>query len=477
LDPAGPGTVTAGTAANYTWTYDRWGNRTAQTPLNGGQAFSASVNTANNQLDGYTYDAAGNMTNDGTHSYTYDAEGNITAVDGGATQTNVYDALNHRVRTVVRSAVTEFVFNQNGQRVSTWKPGYYQLAGQTYWGAKPVEFYAASVANYQHQDWLGTERLRTTYTGAVEGSYQSLPYGDGQTSSGADYDAYHFAALDADYASGTDNAQFRQYSPAQGRWMRPDPYSGSYDPGNPQSFNRYSYVLNNPLSYVDPSGLYCMWDDGTADEEAQDGGDDYATCMRDGGTWMDTTSVTVDGGDPSNPGITIENGEQIYPITISAPSKGLLHSLVCGVFSGLVNAADPQNLNSTIGVGIGGNAGVGFILGVAASAGVQVVADSSGNLGVAINVGGNPGYGVFGVGAMYGGQASVSTASTIYDLRGGSYDFGASGGAGPAYGVDVSGGDGGFTGTVTVGAGVGGKGSALTGVYTFVPSALSTNCR
>ena len=178
-------------------------------------------------------------------------------MDGGATQTNVYDALNHRVRTVVGSGVTEFVFNQNGQRVSTWKPGYYQLAGQTYWGSKPVEFYAASVANYQHQDWLGTERMRTTYTGAVEGSYQSLPYGDGQTSSGADYDAYHFAALDADYASGTDNAQFRQYSPAQGRWMRPDPYSGSYDPGNPQSFNRYSYVLNNPLAGIDPSGLNC----------------------------------------------------------------------------------------------------------------------------------------------------------------------------------------------------------------------------
>ncbi len=244
-------------AANYTWTYDRWGNRTAQTPLNGGFSFSASVNTANNQLNGYTYDAAGNMTNDGNHSYTYDAEGNLTAVDGGATASYVYDALNHRVRTVVDSQVTEFVFNQSGQRVSTWKPGFYQLAGQSYWGAKPVEFYVASVANYQHQDWLGTERLRTTYNGAVEGSYQSLPFGDGQTSSGEDYDAYHFAVLDTDSESATDHAQFRQYSPAQGRWMRPDPYAGSYDANNPQSFNRYSYVLNNPLAGIDPSGLNC----------------------------------------------------------------------------------------------------------------------------------------------------------------------------------------------------------------------------
>ena len=162
--------------------------------------------------------------------------------------------------------------------------------------------------------------------------------------------------------------------------------------------------------------------------------------------------------------------------TSIAPNNGsILHRATCKAFSWLTGAASSSN--STLGVGVGGSAGVGFILGIAASAGVQVVADSGGNLGVAINLGGNPGYGVFGAGAIGGVQGSISTAKTIYDLRGGSYDVGASGGAGPAYGVDVSGGDGGFTGTVTVGAGVGGKGSALTGVYTFVPSALSTNCR
>jgi hypothetical protein len=160
-----------------------------------------------------------------------------------------------------------------------------------------------------------------------------------------------------------------------------------------------------------------------------------------------------------------------------APNKGFFHSLVCGAFSGLVNAANPQNLNSTIGVGVGGNAGVGFILGVAASAGIQVVADSSGNLGVAINVGGNPGYGVFGAGAMYGGQGSISTASSIDGLRGGSVDFGATFGAGPAVGRDVAVGGDNVTGTATVGPGVGTKSSALGLNYTFVPSALSTNCR
>ncbi len=118
-----------------------------------------------------------------------------------------------------------------------------QIQGQYYWGSKPVAFYKNSQTHFQHQDYLGTERIRTTYNGGVEGTFTSLPFGDAQaTASGSDLDAYHFASLDTDYETWTDHAQFRQYSDTQGRWMRPDPYGGSYDPSNPQSMNRYAYV-------------------------------------------------------------------------------------------------------------------------------------------------------------------------------------------------------------------------------------------
>jgi RHS repeat-associated protein len=53
----------------------------------------------------------------------------------------------------------------------------------------------------------------------------------------------------------TNHAQYREYENVNGRWMSPDPYQGSYDSSNPQSFNRYSCVLNNPLSMTDPLGL------------------------------------------------------------------------------------------------------------------------------------------------------------------------------------------------------------------------------
>jgi RHS repeat-associated protein len=118
-----------------------------------------------------------------------------------------------------------------------------------------LALYASNATHFQHQDWLGTERMRTTYNGSVEGSYTSLPFGDGQAATGSDLDANHFATLDHDNETDTDHAQFRQFANAQGRWMRPDPYSGSYDASNPQSFNRYVYASNNPLAMIDPSGL------------------------------------------------------------------------------------------------------------------------------------------------------------------------------------------------------------------------------
>lgn len=289
-------TVTAGTAQNFTYTYDRYGNRWDQTVTKGtGPAPELSFNTATNQINtsGYKYDAAGNLTNDGAHSYTYDAVGNITAVDAGSTATYVYDALNHRVRTVVGSATTEFVFNANGQRVSVWNPtAGTQLRGQYYWGKKPVAYYESGAAHFQHQNWVGTERARTTYSGSLEGMFISLPFGDGQaTASGTDGDPYHFSGMDMDTESGTSHAQSRQYSSAEGRWMRPDPFAGSYDYLNPQSLNRYLYSLNNPLGLLDSSGLACIYadKDGHAYADNSEDGDDNeeADCEASGGGYVD----------------------------------------------------------------------------------------------------------------------------------------------------------------------------------------------
>jgi RHS repeat-associated protein len=56
-----------------------------------------------------------------------------------------------------------------------------------------------------------------------------------------------------------DYADNRYYSNAYGRFMTPDPYQGNSggpgDPENPQSWNRYAYVVGDPINWFDPQGL------------------------------------------------------------------------------------------------------------------------------------------------------------------------------------------------------------------------------
>jgi len=50
------------------------------------------------------------------------------------------------------------------------------------------------------------------------------------------------------------NMNGRVYDPIIGRFLSPDPFVQA--PGYPNSYNRYSYALNNPLRFIDPSGYY-----------------------------------------------------------------------------------------------------------------------------------------------------------------------------------------------------------------------------
>src|ERR1700734_2202852 len=59
-----------------------------------------------------------------------------------------------------------------------------------------------------------------------------------------------------DSANNTYHTLNREYSPTQGRWLTPDPAGmAAGDPTNPQTWNRYAYVPNNPASRTNPLGL------------------------------------------------------------------------------------------------------------------------------------------------------------------------------------------------------------------------------
>jgi RHS repeat-associated protein len=70
-----------------------------------------------------------------------------------------------------------------------------------------------------------------------------------------------------DAETGLDYFGARYLSSTQGRWTSPDPTLLSVNAYNPQSWNRYTYVLNNPLKFIDPLGL---WELAAADNDTVD---------------------------------------------------------------------------------------------------------------------------------------------------------------------------------------------------------------
>jgi RHS repeat-associated protein len=288
----------------FTYDYDRNGNRWRQNSLDGqGPSRQYGIDASNNRLSGMAYDALGNVVHDGTHSYTYDAENRLIRVDGGATAQYAYDAVGRRVRKSTSAGAAEYLFDLDGHPIASRDPATGTWPSrEVYAGARHLATYARGTTYLHHQDWLGSHRLTTLFDGTVTEKCMDLPFGDGldcSQASGQPATSTPFADYERDRETQLDHTWFRQYSSAQGRWTTPDPYLGSIDTSNPQSLNRYSYVLNDPVGLRDPLGLMaymgCVWDDGTFDDSEEDGGASQDECAAQGGTWaMIDTGNSID---------------------------------------------------------------------------------------------------------------------------------------------------------------------------------------
>ena len=120
------------------------------------------------------------------------------------------------------------------------------------------------------------------------------PYGEFWTYAGTQTEA-HFAAFDImqDTNLALNVAPYRVQSGLQGRWMSPDRLAG--DINNPQSLNRYAYVMNNPKRFTDPLGLGPQGVDCVSHpNKASCGGDAIGSGM-DGSCYLDgiQTSCSV----------------------------------------------------------------------------------------------------------------------------------------------------------------------------------------
>jgi RHS repeat-associated protein len=114
-------------------------------------------------------------------------------------------------------------------------------------------------------DQLGTPRMVFDQSGALANvkRHDYLPFGEelfaaARTAqfgyANGDGIRQQFTLKERDVETGLDYFGARYYASIQGRFTSVDPLMESAEPMLPQSWNRYSYVLNNPLAYTDPTG-------------------------------------------------------------------------------------------------------------------------------------------------------------------------------------------------------------------------------
>lgn len=522
--------ITAGStnypAWNLSWGYDRYGNRLSQTLSGSGYQGSVQVTASSNRINCIggsgqsctggvvpSYDANGNMTNDGSNTLVYDAENKaVSATNQSTSGTYTYDGNGLRVKKISGSTTTVYIFSgskviaeyDNGAAVGSPSREY------VYGGGALLAKIDSSGTKYYHQDQL-SNRLVTSSTGAVVEQIGHYPFGDPWYN--ASNDKLLFTTYERDAESSNDYAQARFYRWLLGRFLSLDPLSGSIS--DPQSLDRYTYVENNPINLIDPTGMdgeddcndpeSCGGDESTYERlyAAQSYLEDYlpaeladileqmTPCQTAAGPSLCATIFQPSG---TGAGMVTSNGTLPDSIGYTDPSQGGGDLIGAGggpppIYGGgggtpcvhptkfqkigiALQKAVAKFTGKTIGVGAGVSVTGGNILGVNVTVSRQLVVSPNGQAAY-INTFNNPGQLPFnaittpGVGGYGGAQIMLSNAQTPQDLGGLFVGGGVGGGRGWGGGLDAAVGQGTqgqlvWAATGTAGAGAGGVGHGAT---------------
>jgi len=216
----------------------------------------------------------------GTTTYSYDADGNQTTNTAG--RTLVYNALNQLTKASAGTTSSTFQYTPEGERflradTSGSTTTTYSILGNVeilsgatsetrrYLSGVAVDYIRAmnSETRYLFTDHLGSldivadatgkilERVSFDVHGSLRNPTSWTGTGAAPTSTNTGYSGHEEV-----YSLNLTHMNGRIYDPVLGRMLQADPMTG---PGN-QSLNRYSYVVNNPLSLTDPTG-YSWWGD------------------------------------------------------------------------------------------------------------------------------------------------------------------------------------------------------------------------
>ncbi len=268
--------VTNGFAGlSRTYDYDRFGNRwiTSSTGITAADFHEPTAGSlfdrSTNRLAIQSYDANGNLTSYDPRFMEYDAENRLirSASASNGNEFFRYDGNGRRVQKIwILSGgspeITTYVYGPNGRVAAEYTNGAAASAG-TSWvfadllgsvravsGEKPP---ADSAPITECYDYLPFGRmLGSNDAGRNIGCFPAAP----------DYvlassESEKFTGKERDVEIGLDYFGARYMSPAQGRFISPDPIMVMDQKiADPQQWNMYAYVRNNPLRLVDPNGKW-----------------------------------------------------------------------------------------------------------------------------------------------------------------------------------------------------------------------------
>ena len=241
-----------------------------------GNILTKTGTDANARVGGYAYGAKPHtVTQAGSISFTYDANGNMITKSNYPALTLTWTVEN-KPRTINS---TSFAYDASGQRIKKGSTYYfgevYEERGSTAiyhifaGGTRIASVRLNGTTQFYHGNHLGSASVITDMTGAIKQKIEYHPFGTNRLTNPAqygtyDYDSsfpnvdYTFTDQEADTEFGLLNFKGRLYEPVIGRFISAD--SIVPEPGNLQAFNRYSYCVNNPLIYVDPTGHFNIGD-------------------------------------------------------------------------------------------------------------------------------------------------------------------------------------------------------------------------
>jgi RHS repeat-associated protein len=309
---------TAQTASTWgnSYVYDAWSDLLQKNVIRGtSESMTLTVNNKNQvTTPAFTYDGAGNVTWDTGNALKYDAESNMTPVSGA---TYTYDGDGRRVQ---KSDGTLYWVDDSFEPLSVGTTSgitqdYIFLNGQR------IAFVPLSSGNpyYYLSDHLGSDTVVASGDGkTIQWEADYFPFGALRTViTNLTNNPYQFTGYEYDSGTGYNYAVARFEAGRWGSFLSPDPFLGSADVSNPQSLNRYSYVLNNPVNMVDPFGLEGGCPPGMHPDFSQDG-----KCVgHTRSTLLDGLGSTSGGGPVPSPGGPPDPKEPKKPKTPKTPKQ------------------------------------------------------------------------------------------------------------------------------------------------------------